>query len=341
MDFIRYIVLPFVALSLLSDISAAETPDSVKPFTYKPSFRGVVRGRYELETRNMENRFQLRNARMYIEGYVAPIVDYKVECDYNQGDFKIIYAWGRVALSDNFKVTLGQMRYPFSVTASYSPFNYTFNNRSFIGKQVGNYTGVGLKLAYSHPVLPLNIEGGIFNHYRSNRQQVWQKQMDYAAKINYRTGNVRFQAGMESIIPDSVRINMFEASVRWQSGRWTLEGEYLVKDYTGDKFETTNSYVVWGDYSMPVKAGVFNRLSFQGRWDGMSDNSDGMQDDDGELTVNNPACDRITVGSTLSCINSRFRTDIRLNYEKYFYRNNVPAPVGGGDKLSAELVIIF
>lgn len=329
-----------IIIAAATAVAAAEPADTVG-FSYKPKFRGVVRGRYELQTNSMENRFQVRDARLYVEGMVAPIVDYKVECLYASGNFQLLYAWGRVAIGKNFKITLGQQRYPFGVDVYHSAFNYVFANRSFPGKQVGNFTGVGAKLTYSLPSLPLTIDGGVFNHYRSAQQNVWQKKMDYAAKATYKIGNVSVAAGVESIYPDSVRINLFDAALTWKSGRWTVEGEYVNKHYTGKSFDDCHSYNFWANYAMPVNWNIFNRLSFQGRWDGMTDHSDGKRDENNRLTLTDHARNRLTLGATLGYVHPRVETLVRLNYENYFYSHNQPAAAGQDDKIVAELVVIF
>lgn len=335
------IILLLTAIATTVEAVAFAEPADTVGLSYRPEFRGVVRGRYELLTNSMENRFQVRDARMYVQGMVAPTVDYKVECLYSSGNFQLLYAWGRIAVAKNFKITLGQQRYPFGVDVFHSAFNYVFANRSFLGKQVGNFTGVGMKLSYSLPSLPLTIDGGVFNHYRSAQQNVWQKKMDYAAKATYKAGNVTFAAGVESVLPDSVRINMIDAAVTWRSGRWTVEGEFVNKHYTGGSFADCRSYNFWANYSLPVNFGIFNRLSFQGRWDGMTDHSDGKRDKDNRLTLTDNARNRLTLGATMGYIHPRVETLVRLNYENYFYSRDVAAPVGQDDKIVAELVVIF
>ncbi|MDE6545296.1 MAG: hypothetical protein K2L63_04300, partial [Paramuribaculum sp.] len=72
----------------------------------------------------------------------------------------------------------------------------------------------------------------------------------------------------------------------------------------------------------------------QARFDGMTDHySLGSTAD-----THDGACNRVTVGSTLTCIHGKTHADVRLNYEKYCqWKGEGPRP----DRLVAELVISF
>lgn len=95
------------------------------------------------------------------------------------------------------------------------------------------------------------------------------------------------------------------------------------------------------NYFMPVKMGVFNQLSFHGRFDGMTDNSSGERNSAGFLEIDDNARNRVTIGATLSYILPNVKTDVRINYENYFYRDGIVAPAGDRDKILVELVVRF
>lgn len=92
---------------------------------------------------------------------------------------------------------------------------------------------------------------------------------------------------------------------------------------------------------MPLDNPTFNQLSFQARYDGMTDHSTGKRNDEGNLITDNPTRQRITIGTTLAFVKNPFKAAIRLNYEKYFYTNGLTAPQGEADKIVAELVVKF
>lgn len=320
----------------------AEEQTKNQEFDYKPEIHGTLRTKYELEPEYMENRFQVRNARLEVVGKIAPIIEYKFNADFcDRGKFKMLDAYGRIGLGKGISVQAGQMRIPFSVDATRAPHVRYFANRSFIAKQVGNVRGVGLKLAYKFSTLPMNIEAGAFNSGGTSDHQVWGKSMDYAGKINYKIKNVKIEAGVESVVPDSVRINLLDCSVSWSTSRWLIEGEYIYKHYTKDAFEACHAYNVMANYFMPVKVGVFNQLAFHGRFDGMTDHSDGVRNGLGLLEQTDAARNRVTLGTTLSYILPQVKTDIRLNYENYFYHKGETVSAGDRDKIVVELVVRF
>ncbi len=323
-------------------VSAEETVD------YRPEIHGALRTRWEMDLENDASRFQVRNARVSLAGKVAPSIDYYVQTDLcDRGTMKILDAWGRIAITDGVKFQAGQFRMPFGVDPFRGPGNYVFANRSFIGNQVCNVRAVGAKIMYKPGKLPLNVEFGAFNPTSIGDHEKWCKTLAYAAKASYKIDNVTLTAGVQSLSPDSVRINLLDGCVSWTSGRWLVEGEYMNKHYTNSTHKACHAYSLYGDYKMPVNAGVFNQLSFQGRWDGMTAHSSGKRDlqewNEGvhKLPTTDNARNRITIGATLSHVYKSIHADVRINYEKYFYHHDVTAAPGKGDKVVAELVIKF
>mgnify|MGYP000739615551 CR=1 FL=1 len=61
---------------------------------------------------------------------------------------------------------------------------------------------------------------------------------------------------------------------------------------------------------------------------------------DGKLIVNDHQRSRLTGGLTLS-LKRPFVSDIRLNYEKYFYRNDGVAKPSEKDKIVVEIMTRF
>ncbi len=324
-----------------ASVFATEQPTE-QSIRYVPEIHGTFRTRYELETEYMENRFQVRNARLSLSGKVAPIIDYYVQADFcDKGKYKMLDAYGKIKLTNEFSIQAGQMRVPFSVDATRSPHSILFSNRSFIGKQVANIRAVGVKAIYRHPNLPLNIEAGVFNPQEMGNHQVWGKTMDFSGKVNYKLGNVKIEAGFKSHVPDSVWMNFYDGSISWAPGRCLIEGEYVYKHYSNSDFDGCHAYNIMANYFMPVKAGVFNQLSFHGRFDGMTDHSDGTRNEQGQLYVADNARNRITIGATLSYIMPEVKADIRFNYENYFYGKDVVAAAGNRDKIVLELIVRF
>lgn len=335
------IVSSLLACVIILSVSA-ENFDNDNKFNYIPEIHGTLRPRYELEPDNMDQRFQVRNARLSLEGGICPVISYRFQTDFcDCGKFKVLDAWARIAMSDNFSVTAGQTLMPFSIEAVRSPHLYYFANKSFVSTGVGASRGVGAKFAYRIPRLPLALEAGIFNNATISDHEVWQKDLAYTAKIRYAVGEVGIEGGFKSAAPDSVRINMADMSVTWAPHRWVIEGEYLYKHYTHRSFRPSHAYSAFASYWHPVRVGVFNRVSVQGRWDGMTDHSSGKRDNDGALFLTDAGRNRLTVGATLSYVYSKVRADVRVNYENYFYHSGVKVKRGEHDKIIVELVVRF
>lgn len=109
-----------------------------------------------------KGRFEVRNARLSVEGKVVPSVMYKAEIDLSdEGAIKMLDAYVRFQPQRVLKFTFGQMRVPFSIDAHRSPHLQFFANRSFIAKQVGNVRDVGASVAWNFDALvPVTLEGG-------------------------------------------------------------------------------------------------------------------------------------------------------------------------------------
>lgn len=337
-------VLMIVVAAVAVSVPDAQAEEAAK-VDLVPKIHGALRTRWEMDTENDASRFQVRNARVTLNGNIAPAIDYYIQTDLcNAGKMQILDAWGRIGISRQVKFQAGQFRMPFGTDCFRGPANYLFANRSFIGKTMCNVRAVGAKLSYTPFSLEssdLTIEGAAFNPTSINDHNQWVKTMAFAGKAVYRLRNVKFAAGMQSLEPDSVRMNLLGGSVTWSAGRWLVEGEYMNKHYTHKRHKSAHAYNFYADYHFPVKAGVFNQASFQGRFDGMTAHSTGTRNADGELVTNQAARNRVTVGGTLSYIYKNVHCDIRLDYEKYFYHHGVTVPEGEGDKVCAELVIRF
>lgn len=324
---------------------AAETTESTekKQINYLPSIHGVVRARWEVETDDSYNRFEVRNARVALNGNIAPTIDYLVQADFcDQGKIKILDAWGGIQIIKGLKFRAGQFLMPIGIEPLRAPAAYIFANRAFVGKQMCNARGVGAELAYTPPTTaPLTLKAAVYNAKSVADHDVWEHSPAFSASALWQVRHVGINVGFQSSVPAAGRVNLTDAAIIFKSGRWNAEAEYMYKHYTHHYSKAAHGYSVFGDYIMPVKAGVFNQLSFQGRFDGMTAHNSGDLTSEGSLCDDMPARNRITVGSTLSYVQNKLQTHIRLNYEKYFYHHDVAVPVGQGDKVAVELAVSF
>ena len=85
----------------------------------------------------------------------------------------------------------------------------------------------------------------------------------------------------------------------------------------------------------------FNKISFLVRYDMMTDHSDGKMDETTKaLIINDYARHRVTGGITLS-LSKAFIADLRLNFEKYFYKNSGVPKESERDKIVIEFMTRF
>lgn len=325
---------------------------------YLPQIHGILRGKYEYEPDLDASRFEVRNARLSAEGNLPLRSSYKLEVDLcDESAIKMKDAWVRMAIplsgddkGPSLRITLGQQRMPFSIDAHRNPSAQYFANRSFIAKQVGDMRDVGA--AVGAPLqLPrggeLTIDAGIYNGSNlDNQKTAWFSSPAYSARIQY------FPIKGLAIIP-SVQHQLIagrEASYTsvdlgayYEFAGFHFEAEYLHKFYAKDAFDDCKAIDAMAIYKMPMKKGYLTNISYLLRYDYMDNHSDGKKgfaEGSTRLLQSDAERHRLPAGLTFHVANKYFPTDVRLNYEKYWY------PHGGAkeseqDKLVAELMIRF
>lgn len=309
---------------------------------WMPKVSGTIRGKWELQPNEGESRFEVRTARVALDGKVIPLVEYKAEIDLSdEGRIKMLDAYAGVLPVDGLALRIGQMRVPFSIDAHRAPHKQYFANRSFIAKQVGDVRDVGLYAGYHIPGAPLILEGGAFNGSGlTDQKDYWTKSFNFSAKVQVPLScGLTLQASMQKISPVGGATYLYDGGMTFQRGRWTLEAEYLRKHYTNRTFSDVNALDAFACYDLPLRK-AFQKMSFLCRYDCMGDHSDGSVNDYGALKLTDGARQRITGGITLSMA-KKMNADIRLNYEKYFYDDISLAKPSERDKAVVELVIHF
>lgn len=346
----RYKILFFlIVVFSVASMRASDSTEVKKisiPSTYIPQFHGTFRAFYEQSTAYGEKRFQVRNARLSAGGKVLPVAEYFFQVDLcDRGKMKILDAYVGVTPFKGFKVTGGQCRVPFSIGASRAPALYHFANRPSVCKLFGNLRAAGFKIGYTIPKTRLYIEGGAFNGTDMSDHSAWNKSLTYSVKANYTTpGGLLPQVCFMSRKPglEGIRINQVDASLTFQNSSWFIEAEYCYRTYTGNSHDASHGYNFEIDYGFPVKSAIVNRLSFQGRFDGITDASTGIRNSAGVLGDDYIGHNRVTVGATASYIKGSLHCDFRINYEQYFYTSGRHSISESDDnKLVAALVLYF
>lgn len=342
----KKLILPLLALCVGLPLHAQEE-DKVD---LTPKVHGTIRGKYEYQTEEGDGRFQVRNARVSLEGKVAKAVEYKAEIDLSdEGQIKMLDAYTKIKPVRGFDFTIGQMRVPFTIDAHRSPHQQYFANRSFIAKQVGNVRDVGATLGYLFNVgIPIILQAGMFNGSGlTNQKDFWTNNINFSAKAQFfipRGFNITLST--QKIRPDHISVMMYDAGAYYHAHGWHIEAEYLFKHYEDNAFKNVHAFDAFVNYDIPLRKCFFTKISPLLRYDYMSDHSDGMRYLDGEentegsLMINDYQRSRITGGLTFS-IAKPFISDIRLNYEKYFYRSGAVAKPSERDKIVIEVMTRF
>ncbi len=313
---------------------------------FKPEIHGTIRGKYEYQTEEGQGRFQVRNARFSITGKVVDAVAYKAEIDLSdEGNIKMLDAYTRISPWSTLDFTIGQMRVPFTIDAHRSPHQQYFANRSFIAKQVGNVRDVGATLGYTFNVgFPLKLEAGVFNGSGLTEQKdFWTDNINYSAKAQlFLPRGFNVTLSVQKIKPEHVGIMMYDAGAYYHGGGWHVEAEYLYKHYADNAYGAVHSFDGFVNYDIKVggKKPFVKKVSPLVRYDYMSDHSDGTANEHGLLYTTDYRRQRITGGVTLS-LSTPFVSDIRLNYEKYFYREGAIAKPSERDKIVLEVMTRF
>lgn len=342
----KKLILPLLALCVGLPLHAQEE-DKVD---LTPKVHGTIRGKYEYQTEEGDGRFQVRNARVSLEGKVAKAVEYKAEIDLSdEGQIKMLDAYTKIKPVRGLDFTIGQMRVPFTIDAHRSPHQQYFANRSFIAKQVGNVRDVGATVGYSFNVgIPIILQAGMFNGSGlTNQKDFWTNNINFSAKAQIFIPNgFNITLSTQKIRPDHISVMMYDAGAYYHAHGWHVEAEYLFKHYEDNAFKNVHAFEAFVNYDIPLRKCFFTKISPLLRYDYMSDHSDGMRYLDGEentegsLIINDYQRSRITGGLTFS-IAKPFISDIRLNYEKYFYRSGAIAKPSERDKIVIEVMTRF
>jgi len=316
-----------------------------------PKVHGTIRGKYEYQTEENQGRFQVRNARVSLDGNINKVVSYKVEIDLSdEGQIKMLDTYTRIKPLRGLDFTIGQMRAPFTIDAHRSPHLQYFANRSFIAKQVGNVRDVGATIGYSFNVgFPITLQAGMFNGSGlTDQKDFWTNNVNFSAKAQlFFPRGFNLTLSTQKIKPDNVSVMMYDAGAYYHAHGWHVEAEYLYKHYGHGAFKPVHAVDAFVSYDIPLRKCFFKKISPLVRYDYMSDHSDGKryntngdEDETGTLVINDYRRSRLTGGLTFS-LDLPFVSDIRLNYEKYFYRSGAIAKPSEKDKLVIEFMTRF
>ena len=335
---------------LLAGTQSDKKEEKSVPGLSMPKIRGTLRGRYEYQTGPAMSRFELRNARLSADGTLPLRAFYKMEVDFcDEGNVKIKDMYAGLIPFKNFTVSIGEQRMPFTIDAHRTPQTYFFANRSFICKQTQGIRDVGIRMGYTLTApFRMIVEGGVSNGSNyANEKTAWHKPGIFSFRLQmfpYDVWNLSASVQRAHTMSGNIYHTDYDLATYYEDERWHLEFEYLHKHYQQQAFDDIHAIDAFASYHTPIKRGFFQGISFRGRYDYMTDFSDGKSGFDEQnptrLLLTDYERHRMTLGIVLHVRNPYFLTDLRLNYENYWY------PHGGAKeseqtKLVAELLIRF
>lgn len=344
-----------VADTTAVNAGSQQNGDNISGYTdsqkYTPVIHGTLRGKYEYQTQESEGRFEVRNARVSVEGNVLPSVSYKAEIDLSdEGTIRMLDAFACVKPWQGVYVSAGQMRVPFTIDAHRSPYMQYFANRSFIAKQVGDVRDVGVTAGYTLPTsMPIILEAGAYNGRTilTDQKNSWRKGVSYSAKAQlFPAKGFNITLGIQGMKPTIINQTSYDAGMYYENERLHIEAEYLYKTYAHNAYKDVQAVNTFISYGVPVQK-VFKKISFLARydfmtsqWDGKTFGGDGTVDY-ANIGTSDARRSRVTGGITFS-LGGPFQTDLRLNFEKYFYgKQEMLAKASEKDKLVLELMVHF
>jgi hypothetical protein len=335
-----FVISTFLLLSPLYILAS----DSISSFV--PHIEGTVRTRYEYFIYLNENRFQVRNARLCVKGNFTPITSYKTEVDFSDAvSIKMLDAYIRVQPQKSWNLTFGQQKVPFSTDNIRTPYELYFASRSFIGNQLTNLHDVGISANYFNKYkLPVSLIIGVYNGmgiYFQNKTISFNKLSYDARLIVFPENTFQISLNANSICPGDIRMNYYDAGLKYDAGNFHFESEYFYKTYSQNTLldqKITSGFVAFVAYDiLTPKLKTLTKITLVFRFDCMSDN---LKYDIVSSSILNYVVDdarnRITGGITLS-LSKPFINDIRLNYEQYFGHNDTNSQ----SKFVAEYVVHF
>ncbi len=341
-NFQKSLFLYFFSL-LVFNLSADEND---KKDLFVPRVEGAIRAKYEYFSVIDEHRFQVRNARFSVRGKFSPITSYKAEIDLSdEGKTKMLDAYVRLQPQKNWNFTIGQQKVPFSTDNLRSPHELYFANRSFMGKQLTNLRDVGVSVnLLNEKLIPFDCVLGIFNGLGLYTQDKSMKmeELSYAARIVlFPNKPLNISLNANTIQPSAIRMTYYNAGVTYSFGNFLIETEYLFKTYSDNTLlnsYSTNGYFVFGAYNIKTsKLKNISKITPVLRYDGMTKNLKyDIQSSSSIVTKIDDARTRLTGGVIIS-LAKPFLNDIRLNYERYFWKDGHLAD----NKFVAEFVVKF
>ena len=343
-----------ILLSLFIFVSASASAQEI----HKPEAYGVLKARFENDATAGLNAFGIRNARLGFRGFASDNIRYALQVEIAPfGTIGVTDAYIGYRLGD-FELVAGLQSYGLSTEVSRGAGRNYFANRSFAAKFLTQYymdggepalssigsrdLGALVKYRYTNWLVPFEVSLGIFNgsgsgtpHFRNGFNMA--ARLDVGPKEGL-GGSAGYYVGT-SVFGES--LDMWSASLHYRTRKLHIEAEagqrYQGPRGVGGDRDAATVGVVYAFYRFFMPSGSFVKsISPILRFD-TGDNIKFI-DDSGRL--DSFTAHRVTAGITIGLDEREFRSEIRLNYEHYFMKDE-PSDYDANTLLHNKFIIEF
>jgi hypothetical protein len=333
-----------VFLLSICSIIAQDKPD------YSPKFTGYIRAWYQADYSTDQGQYLVKQARLNIAGAVNEYASYKFQVDFTRlgklttttttvNNVRVVSsasatfsdvlldAAGIITPFQNFDITAGQFKVPFSTDNLRADQNADFVNRPLHTNLAPSIRDIGVMLTYK-------IKGSVgaeFNVGSFNGSGFNKTENDKSADISLRASvtpvkdfnlSVNYYTGKASGIDYSIS----DFGADYKLGSLFLDGEFVLKSTSATTEFKGNSYFAYAFYDFALTDSFIKNIIPGFRYEMYDPNTSADEDEIG----------RVTMGVTLQFAKLTF-AHFRINYEKFDYKNGSVNP----DKLIFEIQTRF
>ncbi len=306
-----------IVFALLPIFSFAQEKEKID---YTPKVSGLLKAKWEYAFEDKSGRFDIRNMRIGVGGKLSPIIDYKVQVEYSSNargrDVYMIDAFAIARPFESFSITFGQFFVPFSDELVASPSQLAYANRPFTTEYVNigaSGRDIGAMAQYDiKGNIPVSLIAGVFNGQGANNTD-WQKHPAILGRVIYGTmdgfrASVKYYTRKDTL---DRRVTQYGVDARYAKNRYRIEAELAVRDSVNVEDSRLWSSYLQGAYSFAINNNrALKYIEPNLRGDAMGYN---IFDEGFDIG-------RITFGVNFGFVPKVLNAEVRLNYEKFFFR---------------------
>lgn len=327
-----------------------EMPIDISPdedFTYKPDVYGVVKAQLFYNLDSEKFKFNVANARLGVFGNLSKFITYRIEGDFcASGNVELAAATITYSPFNHFSVTIGQFKMPISLDYSTAIYDMPFIAPSYqVSKFALGFLNRGITINYAIKdgvKLPFSVDLTMCNGLNTLSFKEWEFTPTFSTKMSISPFS-KFWIGVAGLIGSSKQLEdnrilpckLYNTEASYFGNKYIIHSEFGQR-FTNDTafIKKESSFVIQGGYRFNLKKSKqISFISPRLRFDFI------LEDLLGKANRANVYNDiyRLTGGLAVR-FRTKFMTEIKLMYDKYFYSDNREIK---NDMLSFEATIKF